>query len=661
MPTAAWSTSGRRSHAWSPSLRSWPHERAHGRDPRDRRAAPQPLEPHAGGRGRRAGRLLRAPPRSLPRLLRRPHAHGRRGDPDLPGVGARDAGRGGGGLGRHRGAPPPPPVGPGRARPDGGRPACPALRGARLASGGRLAVPADRRRPRSLAHLVRRRGHRPGVAPRGRNRGRVGRRLARGARGRLPRHLRCPPRRRRRRAHGRAGERERPRPPVRARARRARLRPALRRVPPRRDPAGRARRRGQDPRAPPGRRRPAGGHRGEARRDRLAWPAGRGLGGGRAGRRDRSPRACPRGGGRHRRDRHRAGPAMSTAALPRFALDADRRVIAGVCAGIARALGADVTLVRLVFAVLALAGGAGILVYLALWAYARARRVWMTVLLAFVSGAIVLSAIGFGAGGVFGLALVVAGLWLALRRGGSLRPGAPVSYLGLGLAAIGVAVAVPGGTPTLLAPGAVAAGLIIIVGPWLWRLVRDRDAERAARVRSEERTDMAARGHDSVLQTLALIQRHAAEPQRVEALARRQERELRGWLYDDRPFGDAESSLVGALAAAAADVEEAHGVRVELASGGDCPLDDSVEALVLAAREAMTNAAKFADTERIDVYAEVTDGEAAVFVHDRGVGFDRAAVPPDRRGLVHSIEGRLVRAGGPAASIPPPGVGAEGC
>jgi signal transduction histidine kinase len=350
---------------------------------------------------------------------------------------------------------------------------------------------------------------------------------------------------------------------------------------------------------------------------------------------------------------------MSATALPRFALDSDRRAIAGVCAGIARALGADVTLVRLVFAVLALAGGAGILVYLALWAYARARRVWLTVLLAFVSGAIVLSAIGFGAGGVFGLALVVAGLWLALRRGGSLRPGAPVSYLGLALAAIGVAIAVPGGTPTLLAPGAVAAALIIIVGPWLWRLVRDRDAERAARVRSEERADVAARVHDSVLQTLALIQRHAGEPQRVSALARRQERELRGWLYGDLPLGNGAASLGAALAAAAADVEEAHGVRVELASGGDCPLDDSVEALVLAAREAMTNAAKFAGTERIDVYAEVTDDAVAVFVHDRGAGFDRAAVPPDRRGLVDSIEGRLERAGGQATIVSAPGEGTE--
>src|SRR5918996_2091103 len=121
---------------------------------------------------------------------------------------------------------------------------------------------------------------------------------------------------------------------------------------------------------------------------------------------------------------------MSAMALPRFALAPDRRAVAGVCAGIARALDVDVTLVRLVFAVLGLAGGAGILVYLALWAYARARRVWLTVLLAFVAGALVLGAVGFTGTGILGVALVAAGLWLALRRGGSLRPDAPVSYWG---------------------------------------------------------------------------------------------------------------------------------------------------------------------------------------------------------------------------------------
>ena len=350
---------------------------------------------------------------------------------------------------------------------------------------------------------------------------------------------------------------------------------------------------------------------------------------------------------------------MSAMALPRFALDPDRRAVAGVCAGIARALDVDVTLVRLVFAVLGLAGGAGILVYLALWAYARARRVWLTVLLAFVAGALVLGAVGFTGTGILGVALVAAGLWLALRRGGSLRPDAPVSYWGLGLAAVGVAIAVPGGTPTLLAPGAVGAALLLLVGPWLWRLALDRDAERSARVRSEERAEVATRVHDSVLQTLALIQRHAGEPQRVSALARRQERELRGWLYGDLPLGSGTASLEAALSTAAADVEELHGVRVELAGAGDCPVDDRVEALVLAAREAMTNAAKFAGVEEIDVYAEVTEDDVAVFIRDRGSGFDRAAVPADRRGLVESIERRLERAGGRATIASAPGEGTE--
>jgi signal transduction histidine kinase len=350
---------------------------------------------------------------------------------------------------------------------------------------------------------------------------------------------------------------------------------------------------------------------------------------------------------------------MSAMALPRFALDPDRRALAGVCAGIARALGADVTLVRLVFAVLALAGGAGILLYLALWAYARARHGWLIVLLAFVSGAFVLGAVGFSESGIFGIALVVVGLWVALRGGRSLRPDAPVSYWGLGLAAVGVAISVPGGTPTLLAPGAVAAALALVVGPWLWRLVRDRDAERAARVRSEERAEVAARVHDSVLQSLALIQRHAQEPQRVAALARRQERELRGWLYGDIPLGNGAASLGAALSTTAADVEEVHGVRVELASAGDCPVDNGVEAVVLAAREAMTNAAKFAGVDEIDVYSEVTDDAVAVFVRDRGAGFDRASVPAHRRGLVESIEGRLERAGGEATIASVPGEGTE--
>jgi signal transduction histidine kinase len=317
--------------------------------------------------------------------------------------------------------------------------------------------------------------------------------------------------------------------------------------------------------------------------------------------------------------------------------------------------------VRLVFALLALAGGAGIVLYLALWAYSRSPRRWVAALLALLAGGLLLSALGLSGRSVVGIALIAAGLALAWRQGGSFHPDAPLSYGGIALAAIGAVALLSsdGATSTLLAPGAVAGALLLIGGPWVWRLALDRDAERTARIRSDERSDVAARVHDSVLQTLALIQRHANEPRRVASLARRQERELRGWLYADQPIGDANASLMAALSAAAGDVEELHGVRVEIASAGDCPVDGSLGAVVLAAREAMTNAAKFAGVEEIDVYAEVSDDEVSVFVRDRGAGFDRAAVPDDRRGLVESIEGRLERAGGKATIVTSPGEGTE--
>jgi signal transduction histidine kinase len=347
-------------------------------------------------------------------------------------------------------------------------------------------------------------------------------------------------------------------------------------------------------------------------------------------------------------------------ALPRFTRPAEGRVIAGVCAGIAQALDVDVTLVRLVFALLALAGGAGILLYLALWSYGAATRPWWA-LLVLVAGIALLHAVGLSNRTVAAVALVAGGLALVWHRRGTLRPDSPRAYAGLALAGLGVVVLLAGGgtTTALLPPGAVAGALLLLAGPWLWRLALERDAERAARIRTEERAEVAARVHDSVLQTLALIQRHSAEPRRVAALARRQERELRGWLYADRPLGDERASLVAELSAAAAEAEELHGVRVELASAGDCPLDEGATALVLAAREAMTNAAKFSGVEEVDVYAEVDEDEIAVFVRDRGVGFDRAAVPPDRRGLAESIERRLERAGGRATVVTALGEGTE--
>jgi signal transduction histidine kinase len=343
--------------------------------------------------------------------------------------------------------------------------------------------------------------------------------------------------------------------------------------------------------------------------------------------------------------------------LPAFARRADERVIAGVCAGIAQALAVDVTLVRLIFALLALAGGAGIVLYLALWAYSESKPPILVGLFVLIAGAFLLHAVGLSDRSVAGVALIAGGLALTWRRGGSFQGHAAYSWAGVAIAAAGAVLLLAGGRPsaTLLAPGAVAGALLLIAGPWLWRLALERDAERSARIRSDERSEVAARVHDSVLQTLALIQRHADEPRRVAAIARRQERELRGWLYADRPLGDETSSLLAALSSTAADVEELYGVRVELASAGDCPADDAV---VLAAREAMANAAKHAGVEEIDVYLEVTDEAVSVFVRDRGTGFDPAGVV-GRGGLAESIERRLERAGGRATVTSAPGEGTE--
>lgn len=200
-------------------------------------------------------------------------------------------------------------------------------------------------------------------------------------------------------------------------------------------------------------------------------------------------------------------------------------------------------------------------------------------------------------------------------------------------------------------------GLALIIGPWIWKLWTDLSQERRERVRSQERADVAAHLHDSVLQTLALLQKNAADPAAVATLARRQERELRDWLYGDE--GMAGESLLADLRAAAADVEAAHHLRVDVVGVGDAPIDPDMAALVKAAREAMVNAAKHADVDRVDVYAEVGDREAEVFVRDRGRGFDPSIVADDRMGVRGSIVGRVERHGGSVVIKSHPGTGTE--
>lgn len=204
-----------------------------------------------------------------------------------------------------------------------------------------------------------------------------------------------------------------------------------------------------------------------------------------------------------------------------------------------------------------------------------------------------------------------------------------------------------------------ALALSLILAPFLWRLGRNLAAERAERIRSQERAEVAAHLHDSVLQTLTLMQKRADDPRQVAALARRQERELRAWLFDGGAGREGES-LAAALEAAAAAVEDTHEVAIDVVAVGDHPLDESSLALVAATREALTNAAKFAgDRGPIAVYAEMDPERARVFVRDRGDGFDLDQVPSDRRGVRESIISRMQRHGGSATVRSSPGSGTE--
>jgi len=211
----------------------------------------------------------------------------------------------------------------------------------------------------------------------------------------------------------------------------------------------------------------------------------------------------------------------------------------------------------------------------------------------------------------------------------------------------------------LVASTVIVAGLALISGPWWLRLGRDLSQERRERIRSEERAEMAAHLHDSVLQTLALIQRNAGDPRAVVTMARRQERELRGWLWETgrRPPGG--DTLAAEVTRVAEEIEGSHGVSIEVVTVGDCPLDDRMRAMVAAAREAMVNAATWSGASTVSAYTEVKEAEATVFVRDWGSGFDPAAVAGDRHGVTESISGRMTRHGGTAVVRSTLGEGTE--
>jgi signal transduction histidine kinase len=348
-----------------------------------------------------------------------------------------------------------------------------------------------------------------------------------------------------------------------------------------------------------------------------------------------------------------ATPYRLPLALPRITRTAGGRALGGVAAGIAKSLAVDPTLVRLTFTLLAFADGAGILAYAGAWLALdpeegtpppRRRRVVGIALVA-VAGLLSLRGLGLSDALIWPLALAAVGLVL-IRAGSRGYAIAGVVLMFVAVAAFVDQNAGGGGKEAALESSAVAIALLLILGPWAWRLALERDAERTARIRTEERSELAARVHDSVLQTLALVQREAGDPRRVAALARRQERELRSWLYPGaREEG---AGLANAMDAAATEVEELHGVRVELVRTGDVPLDERVEALVLAAREAMANAARHSGTEEVSAFVDVEDHEIAVYIRDRGSGFDPDAVPAGSHGIAESIRARMARVGGSA-------------
>jgi len=207
----------------------------------------------------------------------------------------------------------------------------------------------------------------------------------------------------------------------------------------------------------------------------------------------------------------------------------------------------------------------------------------------------------------------------------------------------------------------VIAGIVLVLGPWWLRIARDLVLERQARIRAQEREEMAARIHDSVLQTLALIQRRADDPQKVVQLARLQERELRSWLFEGRGLNEAESdmTLATGVRQIQQDVESRYGVPVEAVTVGDCELDENLNALLAAAREATVNAAKWSGASVISLFAEAEPDSVSIVVRDRGKGFDPSAVPEDRKGLAESVHGRMTRRGGTASVTSAEGEGTK--
>jgi signal transduction histidine kinase/phage shock protein PspC (stress-responsive transcriptional regulator) len=366
------------------------------------------------------------------------------------------------------------------------------------------------------------------------------------------------------------------------------------------------------------------------------------------------------------------------------------RVVLGVAGGIGERIGVDPIVVRLGFGLLVLAGGIGFVLYLVgilvsvdpdpTQPRPTPRRAGLRPTIAFASilaGVLLIlrqAGLWFGDGLVWPMALGAIGsavLWSRADVGRSRLAsfvsrghGAPVRAVA-GVLLIGAGVSlflVSGRRSGLLANAAIAAaaaivGVVVIVGPWVAALVRQLADERRERIRSQERAAISAHLHDSVLQTLALIQR-ADDPRRMSNLARTQERELRSWLYGRTDPAD-HTTVSGAIDALVDLIEREQAIAVEAVSVGDAPVDDASRALLAAAREALVNAARHSGASTAALFVEIEPDRMTAYVRDQGAGFDRATVGADRRGIADSIEGRIRGVGGSAEVVSAVGAGTE--
>ncbi len=383
----------------------------------------------------------------------------------------------------------------------------------------------------------------------------------------------------------------------------------------------------------------------------------------------------------------------------------------GVAGGLSARFGIDANLIRFAFIVFAVGAGTGLAVYVVAWLVIPAEgttvpigrrglsdRRTLGVALAYVTGLgvvlLVLGAIGLGfaVNLVWPVSVAVGGLvvvWrgaddeerahLAELMGRAPLIGTPsrrsrralvariavggvIVALGLGSLVASRHTTVVATVRSVIAINVVIVGVLVVFGPWWLRIARDLAVERRERVRNEERANMAATVHDSVLQTLALIQRAAGDQGEVTRLARAQERELRAWLFEGRSPGSFKSevsTVSQAVSVIEGDVEASHRVAVDSVTVGDCELTPELRALLAAGREATVNAAKWSGAPSVSFFVEVEAAQVSVFVRDRGRGFDPEVVDPDRQGIAESIRARMSRHGGTAVIRSAPGQGTE--